>query len=71
MANRPMVVSEDSKIEIELESKNADVLLTADGQDSFEIKSSDRIVIQKSDQKAYFVKLPNVHYFEVLRKKLF
>jgi NAD+ kinase len=71
MSNRPMVVSDQSLIEIELEKPNAEILLTVDGQDSFELKPADRIQMQRSDQKAYFVQLPDFNYFEVLRKKLF
>lgn len=71
MANRPLVMSDHSKIDVSLEGMNSEVLLTADGQEALPIHKEDQVTIQKSGQKAYFVKLPNVHYFDVLRKKLF
>lgn len=70
LANRPFVISDDVKVGIELASHNSEVLLTADGQETHVMKEGDIVWISKSNNSAYFLKLPGKKYLEVFTKLL-
>ena len=70
LSNRPIVVPDESLIELRLRTQNEDVALTLDGQVGFSLQSEDRVVIQKSETAFNLVQPMNRNYFEVLRDKL-
>ena len=70
LSNRPIVVPDDSVIEVRLITENEEVALTLDGQVGFSVQAGDRIVIRKSNTAFNLVQPPNRNYFEVLRNKL-
>lgn len=70
LSNRPIVVPDDSVIEIRLITKNEEVALTLDGQVGLPMVAGDRILIRKSKTAFNLVQPPNRNYFEVLRNKL-
>src|ERR1700741_5604384 len=70
LSNRPIVVPDDSMIEVRLITENEEVALTLDGQVGFALKAGDRILIRKSNTAFNLVQPPNRNYFEVLRNKL-
>ncbi len=70
LSNRPIVVPDDSMIEVRLMTKNEEVALTLDGQVGFPLKAGDRAVIRKSNTAFNLVQPPNRNYFDVLRNKL-
>jgi NAD+ kinase len=70
LSNRPIVVPDDSMIEVRLVTKNEEVALTLDGQVGFPLQAGDRAVIRKSKTAFNLVQPPNRNYFEVLRNKL-
>jgi NAD+ kinase len=70
LTHRPIVVSEDVSIKVEVNSYDSDVIITLDGQIGFPLKNRDTIIIEKSNQKTFIVKSPKKDYFEVLRNKL-
>jgi NAD+ kinase len=70
LSNRPIVVPDESLIELRLKTQNEDVALTLDGQVGFSLQSEDRVVIQKSETAFNLVQPMNRNYFEVLRDKL-
>jgi NAD+ kinase len=70
LSNRPIVVPDDSVIELRLKTQNEDVSLTLDGQVGFPLKPEDRVVIRKSRTTFNLVQPMNRNYFEVLRDKL-
>src|SRR3989338_2829987 len=70
-AHKPMVISQNSSISIEIICMNCEVLLTIDGQEQLKLEEGDKIEVQKSDQKAYFAKHNPNNYFELLRNKVF
>jgi len=70
LSNRPIVVPDDSVIEVHLITKNEEVALTLDGQVGFSLQAGDRILIRKSNTAFHLVQPPNRNYFEVLRNKL-
>jgi NAD+ kinase len=70
LSNRPIVVPDDSVIEVRLITEKEEVALTLDGQVGFDLQSRDRVVIRKSNTAFNLVQPPNRNYFEVLRNKL-
>jgi len=70
LSNRPIVVPDDSKIDVRLMTDKEDVSLTLDGQVGFPLRAGDRIVIRKSRTTFNLVQPPNRNYFDVLRDKL-
>jgi NAD+ kinase len=70
LSNRPIVVPDDSMIELCLKTETEDVAVTLDGQVGFPLKANDRIVIRKSRATFNLVQPANRNYFEVLRDKL-
>lgn len=70
LTNRPIVVDGNSILDITLRSKNEDVFLTLDGQIKLELKSGDKICVEKSIFRTKLVVSESKDYFEVLRTKL-
>lgn len=70
LSNRPIVVPDDSLIDVRLMTENEEVALTLDGQVGFRLQAGDRAVIRKSNTTFNLVQPPNRNYFDVLRNKL-
>ena len=70
LSNRPLVVSGDSKIEMEQISESKGVGLTVDGQVYFDVKVGDRIVIEKAENKLQLIDIQTRTFYDVLREKL-
>ncbi len=70
LSNRPIVVPDDSLIEVRLMTEKEDVALTLDGQVGFPIQACDRVVIRKSKTTFNLVQPKNRNYFDLLRDKL-
>jgi NAD+ kinase len=70
LSNRPIVIPDESLIELNLKTENEDVALTLDGQVGFPLKPQDKVVIRKSRTTFNLVQPANRNYFEVLRDKL-
>src|SRR5712691_12305252 len=70
LSNRPIVVPDDSTIEVRLMTDNEDVALTLDGQVGFPLQVGDRVVIRKSRTTFNLVQPASRNYFDVLRDKL-
>jgi NAD+ kinase len=70
LTNRPLVIPDTSRVEIDFSAGEEHAFLTLDGQIGFELEPVDRVVITKSAHKVMFVRPPRKTYFEVLRSKL-
>ena len=70
LSNRPIVVPDDSLIELCLRTEKEEVSLTLDGQVWFPLIIGDRVVIRKSHTTFNIVQPANRNYFDVLRDKL-
>lgn len=70
LSNRPIVVPDDSVIEVRLMTEKEEVALTLDGQVGFPLQAGDRVVIRKSQTTFNLVQPANRNYFDVLRDKL-
>ncbi len=70
LSNRPLVVPDDSVIEITLRTPQEEVAVTLDGQVGFPLEVGDRVRITKSHTTFNLLQPANRNYFEVLRSKL-
>jgi NAD+ kinase len=70
LSNRPIVVPDEARIELSLETSNEEVALTLDGQVWFGLENGDTVKISKSPTTFNLIQPPNRNYFEVLRDKL-
>jgi len=70
LTNRPLVIPDTSRVEIDIAAAEKPVYLTLDGQTGFELQANDRVAITKSDRRVAFIRPPGKTYFEVLRSKL-
>ena len=71
LTNRPLVVSDDAKVEIHLRAgREGEVHITFDGQRGFSLRRDDLIVVTRSPRKIRLVKPPSRDFYEVLRSKL-
>jgi NAD+ kinase len=70
LTNRPLVVSDDSEIEVCLRNESDGVMLTLDGQVGAPMKLNDRLRIRKSKTVFKLIRPTNRNYFDVLRSKL-
>lgn len=67
---RPLVVPEDSRVEITLRTEDSEVYLTIDGQVGHPLRASDRVLIRRSGQPVLMVRSPHRSYYQLLRRKL-
>lgn len=70
LAIRPLVVSADATIEIEVLSGQDGTLVTVDGQAGGELRSGDRVSIGRSPTNIRLLRMPDGNFFSVLRHKL-
>src|SRR5437588_972957 len=70
LSNRPIVVPDDSVIEVRLMTDNENVALTLDGQVGILLQAVQCVVIRKSKTAFNLVQPPSRNYFDVLRNKL-
>jgi len=70
LTNRPIIVSDDSVIRIEVKFQDEDVAFTADGQVGMPLQGGDVVELRKSKSCTRLIKSPTKDYFEVLRTKL-
>lgn len=66
---KPVVLPDDKKIEITVESDYKSINMTVDGQQNVKLKNGDVITIKKYGH-VEFLRLPTEHYFMNLRSKL-
>ena len=70
LTNRPLVIPDSARIEIEFRSEDDAVFLTFDGQIGIQLNKSDKIHIRKAPEKLHLVRPSQKTYFEILRGKL-
>jgi NAD+ kinase len=69
LANRPLVVSSESKLHLNVLTPSSGVMLTLDGQLFFKINPQDRIEITKADQYFQLIETGRRTYYQTLREK--
>lgn len=70
LSSRPLVVPNDSRIEIEVVNAAKELILSIDGQDDFKLERGAHIEIRRSPNRATFLQLKEHSYFSVLAQKL-
>jgi NAD+ kinase len=70
LTNRPMIVPDTARIEIQLAEKSADIMLTFDGQVGLPIDEHHTIIVRKADVPVQLIVLPERNFFDVIRTKL-
>jgi NAD+ kinase len=70
LTNRPLVVPDTAKIEVDFSAAEEPIYVTLDGQIGAQLKTGDRVSIRKSANRVALVRPPSKTYFEVLRSKL-
>ena len=67
---RPIIVSDDSEIEIKVEGREEKFLATLDSRNE-EISTKNTLVVSKSKLKLNLVQFPNQNFFKTIRNKLY
>jgi NAD+ kinase len=70
LTNRPLIVSSEAVIRIEVKFQDQHVVLTADGQVGRQLQGGDTVELRQSKNRTLLIKSPSKDYFEVLRTKL-
>ena len=70
LTNRPLVVPDTARIDLDFTPADEPVYITLDGQSGFQLKPRERVSIRKSKTRVALVRPPSKTYFEVLRNKL-
>jgi NAD+ kinase len=71
LTQRPVVISDDSEIQICLRQRPGHVLLTLDGQDAVDMKEDDIVTIRRFKKHSLkLISSPTRDYFGLLREKL-
>lgn len=70
LTNRPIVITDDSEINLKLKNKSEGVMLTLDGQMGFPMQAEDVVKIRKSEISFNMIRPKIRNYFDVLRNKL-
>ena len=69
LTNRPIVLPGALRIEVTLLT-NQEVLLTVDGQMGFGLREHDTVEVERAASRIRLVRVPQKHFFSVLRTKL-
>jgi len=67
---RPVVLSSEKKITLEVTGRNPQFLVTVDSQ-NIQYSSGSKITVSKAPFKFRMIMSKNIHYFETLRNKLY
>lgn len=70
LSARALVIHHNDVFKVIVRSKGKDVMLTVDGQQGFDIKENDIIIIQESIYKTKLVTFQEKSFYGILRKKL-
>ncbi len=67
---RPVVVSEDETVLIDIVEEGQETMLTVDGQQSCRIKPGDIVRVRKSEKVTRLVTCADYEYYDLVRRKL-
>jgi len=68
--NRAVIVTVNEQILMRVDSRQAQVVMTADGQVGFALEDGDEVVVRKSEQKVKLVHFGDNSFYRLLRQKL-
>lgn len=67
---RPLVIDDESKLELRLRSPREQLLLTLDGQETVELTGEETVEVTRSPHHACLVRSPALGFYDLLRTKL-
>jgi len=67
---RPMIISQDEEVRINIAASHTDIVLTFDGQDSYCLLPGDEVIVKKSPLIAQIIKFEDKNYYHTMRTKL-
>ena len=70
LSHRPVIVPEQSVVQVTLPGEDDSTYLTVDGQVGELLKSGDRVVCRRSEHFVRLIQPPDLVYFDMLREKL-
>jgi NAD+ kinase len=70
LSSRPLIVPDESSIEIEVEKCKKELILSIDGQDEYRVQEGTILTIKRSQHPVTFLQLQEHNYFNVLSQKL-
>jgi NAD+ kinase len=70
LTNRPVLVPDDSVIQIISRAERENAYLTIDGQIGAPLERGDTVNCRRSDKSVQLVRPPRAMFFDVLREKL-
>jgi len=70
LTNRPLVIPNTARVEVDFRAGEESVFLTLDGQVGVELKPGDRIAVTMAANRLRLVRPARKTYFEILRNKL-
>lgn len=70
LTNRPLVLPFNAVIRLQMNTREQEVMFTADGQTGMPLMAGDRVEIRKSDKTFNTFRAKDRDYFEILRSKL-
>ncbi|AGB40538.1 putative sugar kinase [Halobacteroides halobius DSM 5150] len=68
--SRSIVIGKDEKVKIEIEADHKDIMLTVDGQNTFELAPQDTVRVSKSELITKLIKLKGYSFYQVLRNRM-
>jgi NAD+ kinase len=70
LAVRPLILSADDTITVEVLSPSEQLILTIDGQEGASLMPGDRLVVRRAPLPLHVVRFPGQTFFSTLRRKL-
>ncbi len=67
---RPLIIPDSLTIEIGLERKSRNIMVTFDGQAGLEMEEADTVIIRKSPYPVHMINIPGQNYFDIVKAKL-
>jgi NAD+ kinase len=67
---RPMVMDENDEIKIDIAALHREILVTFDGQESFQLLPGDAVIVRRAPLPAKIVKFDDKNYYQTIRTKL-
>lgn len=70
LSARPMIISDNEEVRISISAMHKDIILTFDGQDSYNLLPGDEVLVRKSPLTAQIVKFEDKNYYQTMKNKL-
>lgn len=67
---RPMVIDEKDEVTVHIAAMHQDIIVSFDGQESFQLLPGDDIIVKTSALPAKIVKFDDKNYYQIIRTKL-